>query len=79
MRAGPRSSRKREAIARETQRLKSTWVQPGRLPAADAERLLGKALEHEYNLLDLLRRPGVGFDARREVACIAGSRAAGFT
>jgi len=63
--------RKREGIARETQRLKSRWVHPGRLPAADAERLLGKALEHEYNLLDLLRRPGVDFDTVSEVARIA--------
>jgi tRNA uridine 5-carboxymethylaminomethyl modification enzyme len=63
--------RKREGIARETQRLKSSWVHPARLPAADAERLLGKALEHEYNLLDLLRRPGVGFDTLSEVARIA--------
>ena len=63
--------RKRDAIARETERLKRTWVHPGRLPAADAERLLGKALEHEYNLLDLLRRPGIGFDTLSEVARIA--------
>jgi tRNA uridine 5-carboxymethylaminomethyl modification enzyme len=63
--------RKREAIERETERLKSTWVHPGRLPDADAERLLGKALEHEYNLLELLRRPGVGFDTLSEVAQIA--------
>ena len=27
------------------------------------QRLLGKALEHEYRLADLLRRPGVGWDA----------------
>jgi tRNA uridine 5-carboxymethylaminomethyl modification enzyme len=64
--------RKREAIVRETARLKSSWVHPGRLPAADAERLLGKALEHEYNLLELLRRPGVGFDTLTRVASIAG-------
>ena len=42
-----------------------------RLPAADAERLLGKAIEHEYNLADLLRRPGVGFDTVAEVARLA--------
>ena len=64
--------RKREAIARETERLKSTWVHPGRLPAAEAERLLGKALEHEYNLLDLLRRPGVGYDTLAQVSAAAG-------
>jgi tRNA uridine 5-carboxymethylaminomethyl modification enzyme len=30
-------------------------VRPATLPAADAERLLGKAIEHEHSLADLLR------------------------
>jgi tRNA uridine 5-carboxymethylaminomethyl modification enzyme len=64
-------NRKRDAVSRETEKLKSTWVHPGILPAADAERLVGKALEREYNLADLLRRPGVGFDTVGEVAAIA--------
>ena len=64
-------NRKRDAVSRETERLKSTWVHPGILPAADAERLLGKALEHEHSLADLLRRPGIGFDGVAEVAAIA--------
>jgi len=64
-------NRKRDAVSRETERLRSTWVHPNLLPAADAERLLGKAIEHEYSLADLLRRPGVGFDAIAEVAAIA--------
>ena len=55
-------SRKREVLARETERLRSTWVHPNILPAADAERLFGKALEHEHSLADLLRRPGIDFD-----------------
>jgi tRNA uridine 5-carboxymethylaminomethyl modification enzyme len=55
-------NRKRDAVARETQRLRSTWVHPAILSADDSERLLGKAIEREYNLADLLRRPGVGFD-----------------
>ena len=63
--------RKRERLVRELQRLRSTWVRPATVPAADAERLLGKALEHEYSLADLLRRPGVGFDAVAELARIA--------
>jgi tRNA uridine 5-carboxymethylaminomethyl modification enzyme len=63
--------RKREALAREAERLRSTWVHPGILPAAEAERLVGKALEHEYALADLLRRPGVSFDAVAEAARIA--------
>ncbi len=65
-------SLKRERVEREMQRLRATWVRPATLPAADAERLLGKALEHEYALVDLLRRPGVGFDAVCEAAQIAG-------
>jgi len=64
-------NRKRDVVSRETQRLKSTWVHPAVLPAAEAERLLGKALEHEHSLLDLLRRPGVGFDTLAHVAAIA--------
>jgi tRNA uridine 5-carboxymethylaminomethyl modification enzyme len=64
-------NRKRDAVSRETERLKSAWVHPGVLPAADAVRLLGKALEHEYSLADLLRRPGVGFDTLSEVDHIA--------
>ena len=64
-------NRKRDAVSRETEKLKSTWVHPGILPAADAERLVGKALEREYNLVDLLRRPGVVFDTIVEVAAIA--------
>jgi tRNA uridine 5-carboxymethylaminomethyl modification enzyme len=64
--------RKRERLEREQQRLKSTWVRPATLAAADAERYIGKALEHEYNLADLLRRPGVDFDAVWAAAAAAG-------
>jgi tRNA uridine 5-carboxymethylaminomethyl modification enzyme len=64
-------NRKRDAVSRETERLKSTWVHPGILPPADAERLLGKALEHEHSLADLLRRPGIGFDEVAEIAAVA--------
>ena len=54
-------NRKRDAIARETERLKTTWVRPEVLPAAEAEAVLGKAIEREYNLYELLRRPEVGY------------------
>ncbi|MBP7458537.1 MAG: tRNA uridine-5-carboxymethylaminomethyl(34) synthesis enzyme MnmG [Ottowia sp.] len=56
-------SRKRDAVSRETERLKSTWVNPRNLSATESERVLGKAIEHEHNLFDLLRRPDVGYDA----------------
>ena len=54
-------SRKRDAIARETERLKSTWVNPRNLPTEESVRVLGKAIEHEYNLFELLRRPDVAY------------------
>ncbi len=54
-------SRKRDAVSRETERLKATWVNPQSLPAVEAERVLGKSIEHEYSLADLLRRPDVGY------------------
>ncbi|NMF89662.1 tRNA uridine-5-carboxymethylaminomethyl(34) synthesis enzyme MnmG [Aromatoleum petrolei] len=53
--------RKREAIERETARLKATWAVPERVPAADAERVVGKALEREYRFFELLRRPNIRY------------------
>jgi tRNA uridine 5-carboxymethylaminomethyl modification enzyme len=56
-------SRKRDAVSRETERLRSIWVSPQNLVASESERVLGKSIEHEYNLADLLRRPGIGYAA----------------
>ena len=52
---------KREAMARESERLKSTWVNPNNLLEIDARRVLGKTIEREYSLFDLLRRPEVTY------------------
>lgn len=54
-------NRKRDAVSRETERLKATWVNPRILPQSEAQRVLGKGIDHEYNLFDLLRRPGVDY------------------
>ena len=54
---------KREAIERETARLKATWARPEAIPAAAAERVLGKALEREYRYFELLRRPDTRYAA----------------
>lgn len=64
-------NRKRDALAREAERLRSTWVHPSILPAAAAEAVLGKAIEREYSLADLLRRPGIGFDQVAALAAVA--------
>ena len=55
--------RKRDAVSRETERLKSTWVNPRNLPVSESERVLGKGIEREYNLFDLLRRPEINYEA----------------
>lgn len=54
--------KKREAIALELQRLKSTWVSPRMLADEEAVRVIGKVIEREYSLADLLRRPDVSYD-----------------
>jgi tRNA uridine 5-carboxymethylaminomethyl modification enzyme len=53
--------KKRESIALEQQRLRSTWVNPRSLPAEDALRVLGKSIEREYSLHELLLRPDVNY------------------
>ena len=57
--------RKRDAVAREIERLKSTWVNPRVLAADEAQRVLGKPIEREHTLADLLRRPEVEYAALR--------------
>ena len=53
---------KQEAIAKEQQRLKKTFVQPANVSRETQEAVLGKALEHEYSLFELLRRPEVSYE-----------------
>lgn len=50
-------SDKRENIERERSRLASFWVQPGSAAAGALDTKIEKPLSHEYNLLDLLKRP----------------------
>ncbi len=55
--------RKRDAVSRETQRLRSTWINPRTVSPDEAHRVLGKAMDHEYSLADLLRRPDVSYQS----------------
>jgi tRNA uridine 5-carboxymethylaminomethyl modification enzyme len=54
---------KKEAIERESERRKSTWVIPRLSSAAEIERVLGKPIEREYSFYELLRRPDVNYAA----------------
>jgi tRNA uridine 5-carboxymethylaminomethyl modification enzyme len=46
-----------ENIERERSRLASFWIQPGSAAAQALSAKIEKPLSHEYNLLDLLKRP----------------------
>jgi tRNA uridine 5-carboxymethylaminomethyl modification enzyme len=54
-------ARKRDAVARECERLRSTWINPRMLGEGDALRVLGQPIEREYLLSDLLRRPETSY------------------
>ncbi len=53
---------KQEAVAREQERLKKTFVQPANLSAETMQTIFCKPLEHEYSLFELLRRPEVSYE-----------------
>ncbi len=54
---------KQKLIRQETQRLKSIWVNPRNLSESEMVRVLGKKIDHEYNLGDLLRRPDITYQS----------------
>ena len=53
--------RKRDAVARELERLRTTYVNPRLLAEGEVERVSGQPIEREYSLTDLLRRPQVTY------------------
>jgi tRNA uridine 5-carboxymethylaminomethyl modification enzyme len=64
--------RKRDAVAAELERLKTTWVNPRLVEPADAERVLGQGIEREYTLEQLLRRPNVTYASLMTLPIAAG-------
>ena len=55
-------ARKRDAVACECERLRSTWINPRMVKEEDAMRVLGRTIEREYSLSELLRRPEASYD-----------------
>lgn len=55
-------NRKRDRIAKEIERMKSTWVHPGVVSNDEAMRVLGTGIEREYSLFNLLSRPNVSHE-----------------
>ncbi len=54
-------TRKRDAVETELARLHATRITPSMVALDDTERVFGQALEREYVLADLLRRPNVTY------------------
>lgn len=54
---------KREAVERESQRLRATWLNHKLLPDAEMENTFGQVLDQNYTLDELLRRPAVRYSA----------------
>jgi len=53
--------RKRDAVAFELERLKSSWINPNVISTDSVQRVLGQPLERDSTLAELLRRPGVTY------------------
>lgn len=66
--------RKREQTAKEIQRMKTTWIQPSMLSVEESNRVLGKTIEHEYSLADLLKRPNVNYHSLETLTGIDGQQ-----
>ncbi|GAA5091367.1 tRNA uridine-5-carboxymethylaminomethyl(34) synthesis enzyme MnmG [Paenalcaligenes hermetiae] len=49
--------RKRDVVEAEIERLKSTWINPRLVSRETQEQVLGRTIEREYSLHDLLKRP----------------------
>ena len=61
--------RKRDAIGRETERLRGLWAAPANPLGHEIARALGFSISRETSAHDLLRRPEVGY---RELVRVAG-------
>ena len=69
--------KKREAVALELERLRSTWVNPRIIAEAEAERVIGQQIEREYSLADLLCRPGIAYQTLMGLVGVDGQPLAG--
>lgn len=62
-------SEKREAIAREQERMRNTWIQPATQEAQTLADKLPAPLNREYSLADLIKRPELSY---QDVAHLGG-------
>jgi tRNA uridine 5-carboxymethylaminomethyl modification enzyme len=62
--------KKREAVAREIERIRSTWINSALIPEPAMTRLFGRPLDRDYSAQELLRRPTVRY---RDVVGLPGA------
>ncbi len=62
--------RKRDAVERETQRLRALWAAPGNALGHEIETSIGVAVSRETHALDLLRRPELDYAQLMRVAAL---------
>ena len=60
-------NQKQDAILSEETRLKKFFVRPNDISLEKQQAIIGKAIDHEYNLFELLRRPEVSFAGVKEL------------
>ena len=53
---------KRDAVAAEIERLKSVWINPRLVAAENQKQVLGRTIEREYAMHDLLKRPEMTYE-----------------
>jgi tRNA uridine 5-carboxymethylaminomethyl modification enzyme len=63
---------KQEMIEKERQRLSSTWVLPYSPSGFEIGKMLGKPLEREYRLMDLLKRPEASYERLMQIPGLGG-------
>ncbi len=61
---------KREAIERETARLRALWATPANAIGREVEAVLGVAVSRETSALDLIKRPELGYAALMRVPAL---------
>ena len=61
MRGGAVSRKRAKPSAQNSSALASTWIAADALPPDVAEQVLGQPLQKDVSLLQLLRRPGIGY------------------
>lgn len=64
---------KKERIAKELERLRTTWVNPGILDLASRSEVLGSDLSKEAQLLGILKRPNILYEDLKKLKDLDGN------